>query len=135
MPLTAKTPCLFKTGIPFAILSKTDFMQKRVLGFVLLVIGLTGMGLSGYIFVTGTGGRGHLVEVTSYLIFGAACFFWGINYVYESLHSFNQNHLKGNAELDEVSPIQQQWRTIHVAKQPAVQKISTINTINAEATV
>jgi hypothetical protein len=105
-------------------------MQKRVLGYVLLLVGLSGMALSGYLFVTGTGGRMHLIEVTSYLIFGASCFFWGINNIYESAHSFNDSHLKASPELEEVSPIQQQWRTIHVAKQPVA---PTVSKISAEA--
>ena len=59
-------------------------MQKRILGYLLTVIGLGGMALAGYIFVTGTGGRGHLIEITSVLIIGASCFFAGINHIYES---------------------------------------------------
>ena len=40
-------------------------MQKRVLGFLLAIMGFGGMALAGYLFVTGSGGRGHLFEVTS----------------------------------------------------------------------
>ncbi|MEO8583723.1 MAG: hypothetical protein ABI415_07990 [Flavitalea sp.] len=101
-------------------------MQKRILGLVLLLVGLTGMGLSGYIFVTGTGGRIHLFEVTSYLLCGATCFFWGINYVYESGTTFTSNNMKESPELEEASPIQQQWRTIHISKQSAPQAISKV---------
>ena len=59
-------------------------MQKRILGYLLIVLGLAGMVLAGFIFVTGTGGRGHLIEVTSLMIIGASCFFSGINYVYDA---------------------------------------------------
>ena len=76
------------------------------------------MAVAGYLFVVGTGGRMHLIEVTSFMIIGAACFFAGINYVYESANSFNMDHVQANSELEEVSAIQQQWRTIHIAKQP-----------------
>ena len=93
-------------------------MQKRILGYLLMVIGLGGMALAGYIFITGTGGRGHLIEITSILIIGASCFFAGINYNYEAAKDFTLDHLQVTPELEEVSPIQQQWRTIQIAKQP-----------------
>lgn len=93
-------------------------MQKRILGYLLMVIGFGGMTLAGYIFITGTGGRGHLIEITSIMVVGAACFFAGINYVYESAKEFTLEHMQITSELEEVSPIQQQWRTIHIAKQP-----------------
>lgn len=93
-------------------------MEKRILGYLMMVIGLGGMALAGYIFVTGTGGRGHLIEITSILIIGAACFFAGINRIYEASREFSVDQLQVTPELEEVSPIQQQWRTIHIAKQP-----------------
>jgi hypothetical protein len=96
-------------------------MQKRILGYVLLVLGLGGMGLAGYLFAVGTGGRGQLIEVCSYMILGAICFFVGLNYVYTDANKFTEEHLQITPELEEVSPIQQQWRTIHIAKQPARQ--------------
>ena len=79
-------------------------MQKRVLGFLLAIMGFGGMALAGYLFVTGSGGRGHLFEVTSYMILGAACFFVGLNYIYESRQVFTSDQLQDNPELDEVSP-------------------------------
>jgi hypothetical protein len=91
-------------------------MQKRTLGFLLAILGFGGMALAGYLFVTGSGGRGHLFEVTSYMILGAACFFIGINYIYESREVFTKETVPDTPELDEVSPIQQQWRTIQVTK-------------------
>lgn len=94
-------------------------MHKRILGYLLLVLGFTGMALAGYLFVVGTGGRMHLIEVTSLMIVGAASFFAGINNVYESANSFSMDQLQVSSEMEEVSPIQQQWRTIHIAKQPA----------------
>jgi hypothetical protein len=97
-------------------------MEKRILGYVLLVLGLAGMALAGYLFAVGTGGRGHLIEVTGYMMIGATCFFTGINYVYQSANSFNSKHLQVTPELEEVSPIQQQWRTIHIAKQQPVKQ-------------
>jgi len=110
-------------GINFAINPLNSFyMQKRILGYLLLVVGLAGMALAGYLFVVGTGGKGHLIEVTSYMIIGAASFFAGINYIYEAANTFTRDHLQVTPELEEVSPIQQQWRTIHVAKQPASQR-------------
>ena len=93
-------------------------MQKRILGYLLMVIGLGGMALAGYIFITGTGGRGHLIEIISILIIGAACFFAGINYTYEAGNEFTTDNLQITPEIEEISPIQQQWRTIQVAKQP-----------------
>jgi hypothetical protein len=83
-----------------------------------MVIGLGGMALAGYLFVTGTGGRGHLIEITSFLIAGAAAFFAGINNIYEAAKEFTLDQLKITPELEEISPIQQQWRTIHIAKEP-----------------
>ncbi len=77
------------------------------------------MVLAGYLFVTGSGSRINLLEVTCYMIAGAASFFTGINYIYESARTFSEKHLQAASELEEVSPIQQQWRTIHIAKQPA----------------
>jgi hypothetical protein len=94
-------------------------MHKRIVGYLLLVLGITGMALAGYLFVVGTGGRMHLIEVTSFMIIGAACFFAGINYLYESANSFTMDQLQITPDLEEVSPIQQQWRTIHIAKQPS----------------
>lgn len=85
------------------------------------MVGLGGMALAGYLFVTATGGRVHLIEITSYLIIGAACFFAGINYIYDSAKEFTKGHLQITPEMEEVSPIQQQWRTIHISKQPAKQ--------------
>jgi hypothetical protein len=96
-------------------------MQKRILGYLLVFLGFGGMALAGYLFVIGTGGRGHLIEVTSYMIVGAACFFVGINYVYESARTFSIEQLHITPELEEISPIQQQWRTIHVSRNPAKQ--------------
>ena len=93
-------------------------MQKRILGYLLMVIGLGGMALAGYIFVTGSGGRGHLIEITTVLILGASAFFAGINYIYDASKEFSVDHLQITPEFEEVSPIQQQWRTIHIAKQP-----------------
>jgi hypothetical protein len=98
-------------------------MQKRILGYLLLGLGITGMALAGYLFVVGTGGRMHLIEVTSFMVIGAACFFAGINYIYESANSFTTDHLQVTPELEEVSPIQQQWRTIHVASKQASQQV------------
>ena len=99
-------------------------MQKRYLGYLLLVLGLAGMALAGYLFVVGTGGRMHLIEVTSFMVVGAACFFAGINYIYESANTFTMDHLKVTPEFEEVSPIQQQWRTIHVAsRQPSTTQV------------
>lgn len=100
-------------------------MQKRILGYLLMVFGLGGMILAGYVFVTGTGGRGHLIEITSFLVVGACCFFAGINYIYEAAKEFTLDQLQMTAELEEVSPIQQQWRTIHISKQP-VKKVREI---------
>jgi hypothetical protein len=96
-------------------------MQKRILGYLLVLAGLVGMALAGYLFVVGTGGRAHLIEVSSYMIIGAACFFAGINYVYDSANSFTVDQLNISPELEEISPIQQQWRTIHVARKPGKQ--------------
>jgi hypothetical protein len=98
-------------------------MQKRILGYVLLVVGLVGMAVAGYLFAVGTGGRGHLIEVCSYMIMGAVSFFAGVNYVYEHATKFTEDHVQITPDLEEVSPIQQQWRTIHVAKQPAKQQL------------
>ena len=83
------------------------------------MIGFSGMALAGYIFVKETGSRGYLLEVTSYMIVGAACFFAGINYVYDSYASFTKDQSQGVPELEEVSRLQQQWRTIHISGQPA----------------
>ena len=105
--------------------AKQFFMQKRILGYLLLVTGFSGMALAGYSFVVGTGGRMHLIEVTSFMIVGAASFFAGINYIYQSANSFTLDHMQATPELEEVSPIQQQWRTIQVAKQP-VQQVQQI---------
>jgi hypothetical protein len=80
------------------------------------------MAVAGYLFAVGTGGRGHLIEVCSYMIMGAVCFFAGVNYVYEGANKFTADHIQITPELEEVSPIQQQWRTIHIAKQPAKQQ-------------
>ncbi len=79
------------------------------------------MALAGYLFVTGSGDRGQLLEVMCYMIAGATCFFAGINYVYDSEHSFVDENIEINPEFEEVSPIQQQWRTIHIAKRPVKQ--------------
>ena len=100
-------------------MKKVVSMQKRILGYLLMVIGLGGMILAGYIFATGTGGRGHLIEITTFTIIGAACFFAGINYIYEASREFTIDHMQITPELEEVSPIQQQWRTIQIAKRPA----------------
>jgi hypothetical protein len=91
-----------------------------------VVFGFGGMALAGYLFITGPGDRGHLLEVTSYMIVGAACFFAGINYVYESANTFTMDELQITPDLEEVSPIQQQWRTIHIAKQPGKQAIEHV---------
>ena len=90
-------------------------MQKKVLGYLLATIGFGGMALAGFIFVTGTGGRGHLLEVTSFMIVGAVCFFAGINYVYES-RSVRMEGRRSEADTEEIPQIQQQWRTIQVSK-------------------
>ena len=84
-----------------------------------MVFGISGMVLAGYVFVTGTGGRGHLIEITTLLIIGASFFFAGLNNIYDASKEFTTDHLRVTPELEEVSPIQQQWRTIHIAKQPA----------------
>lgn len=107
-------------------------MQKRALGYLLTVIGFGGMILAGYLFVTGSGNRINLLEVTCYMIAGATSFFCGINYIYESARTFTEEHLQATPELEEVSPIQQQWRTIHIAKQPARE---TNNNVKANAAV
>lgn len=83
------------------------------------------MAVAGYLFAVGTGGRGHLIEVCSYMIMGAVCFFAGVNYVYAGANKFTADHIQITPELEEVSPIQQQWRTIHIAKQPAKQRDKT----------
>ena len=92
-------------------------MQKRITGYLLLIVGLVVMGFAGYLFATGTGGRGNLLEVVSYLIVGAVCFFAGINYIYVSDRTFTVENINPSPELDEVTDIQQQWRTIHITKQ------------------
>lgn len=85
------------------------------------MLGFGGMALAGYTFVTGTGDRGHLVEVTSFMIIGAICFFAGLNYIYESFTAFTENRAEHIPELEEVSELQQQWRTIRIARQPAAE--------------
>ncbi|MEP7257734.1 MAG: hypothetical protein ABI687_05090 [Flavitalea sp.] len=90
-------------------------MRPRLLGFLLATLGFAGMFLAGYLFVTGSGGRGHLIEVTSYLIVGAVCFFAGINYIYESNGAFTKEDAQLAHELEEITPIQQQWRSVHIA--------------------
>jgi hypothetical protein len=108
-----------QTGTPFAIfLKKVVSMQKRILGYLLMVIGLGGMALAGYIFITGTGGRGHLIEITSIMIIGASTFFAGINYIYEAAKEFTLDNVQMTPELEEISPIQQQWRTVRISKRP-----------------
>jgi hypothetical protein len=96
-------------------------MQKRLVGYSLIILGFGGMALSGYLFATGNGGRVNLLEVTGFMIIGAISFFAGINFVYAAINAFSQVHAQESPELDEVSPIQQQWRTIHIAKQPVTQ--------------
>ena len=103
-------------------------MQKRIVGFVLAMLGFTGMALAGYIFVTGTGGRGHLLEVTSYMVVGAVCFFTGLNYIYDSYTSFTEHKIQDVPELDEVSELQQQWRTKQVTK-PTVQASNVMSEV------
>ncbi len=98
-------------------------MQKRVLGYLLTIMGFGGMVLAGYLFVTGTGGRINLLEVTCYMIVGATCFFTGLNYVYEAARTFT-NELEHLPELEEVSAIQQQWRTIHITKETNVREVN-----------
>lgn len=93
-------------------------MQKRVLGYLLTIVGFGGMVLAGYLFVTGSGGRINLLEVICYMIAGATSFFTGINYIYQAANTFSQVEPQQLPELDEVSQIQQQWRTIHVTKPP-----------------
>jgi len=107
-------------------------MQKRILGFVLAVLGFGGMALAGYIFVTGTGGRTHLLEVTAYMIAGAICFFSGINYIYESRTDFGTEHTELNVNLDEIPPIQEQWRSIQVVK-PTSSNVITANAMTTSA--
>lgn len=104
-------------------------MQKRILGYLLLVLGFGGMALAGYLFVVGSGGRGHLIEVTSYMIVGATCFFSGVNYIYESANTFSADHLQVTPDMEEVSPIQQQWRTIHIAKQPVKSQLEKVTNV------
>ena len=108
-----------QTGTPFAIfMENVVSMQKRILGYLFMVIGLAGMVLAGYLFMTGSGGRGNLFEITGVMIVGAASFFSGINNIYDAAKEFTIDHLQITPELEEISPIQQQWRTIHIAKQP-----------------
>jgi hypothetical protein len=57
-------------------------MDKRFLGWLLSVAGLAGMVLAVYLFMTGSGGKGHLFEVSGYLIAGAIAFFSGVHYAY-----------------------------------------------------
>ncbi len=105
-------------------------MQKRVLGFALALFGFGGMVLAGYIFVTSTGGRIYLLEVTSYMIVGAVCFFAGLNYIYDSYTSFTEDNVQNVPELEEVSELQKQWRTIKIARPSA----ATVTTpVSAEA--
>ncbi len=105
-------------------------MQKRVLGYLLTIIGFGSMALAGYLFVTGSGGRVNLLEVTCYMVAGATSFFTGINYIYEAVNTFSAEELQPHPDLEEVSPIQQQWRTIQVTKRP-VREIN--NSQKAEA--
>lgn len=91
--------------------------------------------LAGYLFVTGSGGRGLLLEVTGYLIAGASCFFAGLNYMYDSVHTFGHDNIV-TEEFEDVSPIQQQWRTIHIASQQAAsQKIQQPKQTTAQRSV
>ncbi len=80
---------------------------------------------AGYIFATGSGGRGLLVEVICYLVAGATCFFAGINYIYEGAAGFSEKDAPVLPELEEVSPIQQQWRTIHITRSPLSHQIGS----------
>lgn len=109
--------------------SKRFNMQKRFVGFVLAMLGFSGMALAGYLFVTGSGDRIHLLEVTIYMIVGAACFFAGLNFIYDSFTSFTDDQAQGIPELEEVSELQQQWRTIDIARpapQPAALAVSEL---------
>jgi hypothetical protein len=109
-------------------------MQKRVLGYLLTIIGFGGMVLAGYLFVTGSGGRINLLEVTCYMVAGATSFFTGISYIYEARTTFSPEEFQTIPEFEEVSAIQQQWRTIHVAKRP-VREVREMNTTQQAAAV
>ncbi|HRE50945.1 MAG TPA: hypothetical protein PK339_05980 [Flavitalea sp.] len=92
-------------------------MRPRILGFLLAIVGFGGMLFAGYVFVTGSGGRGNILEVTSYLIVGAACFFAGISYIYDTGSEYMAEDLV-EEEFDDVIPIQQEWRAFHIAASP-----------------
>lgn len=68
------------SGTRFAIIKETNIMDKKILGFVLLILGFGGIFFSGFSFINGNGGLNNMTQVIVYLIFGAALFFTGINY-------------------------------------------------------
>lgn len=90
-------------------------MRPRILGFLLTILGFGGMLFAGYVFVTGSGGRGNILEVTSYLILGAVCFFAGVSYIYDADAEYIPEELAAEEEFEDIIPIQQQWRAFHIA--------------------
>lgn len=55
-------------------------MDKKILGFVLVILGFGGIVFSGFSFLSGNGGLNNMTQVIAYLILGAALFFTGINF-------------------------------------------------------
>lgn len=56
-------------------------MEKRVLGIILSLLGITGLILAGVKFLNGSGGRYNVKEIVIYGLLGAVFFFAGISLV------------------------------------------------------
>lgn len=60
---------------------KNRDMEKRVLGIILSLLGITGLILAGAKFLNGSGGRYNIKEILIYGLLGAVFFFAGISLV------------------------------------------------------
>jgi len=56
-------------------------MEKRVLGIILSLLGITGLILAGVRFLNGGGGTRNVKEIVLYGILGAVFFFAGIGLI------------------------------------------------------
>ena len=57
---------------------KTYNMEKRVLGFILSLLGVAGLIIAGVNFMTGKGSRQNIKEIIIFSILGAIFFFAGV---------------------------------------------------------
>ena len=72
-------------------------MERKILGTVLLVLGVCGLIVAGMVFVNGNGSMQNIIHTIIYIISGSALFFTGLDFVMPQREISTQQEMSNKA--------------------------------------